>query len=256
MAVEHELGPVQKVSAPPVTAQDLYRVHSRSYVNGVLSGRFADGFGNESAEIAKSFLHTSGMMVEGVRLAVKGLSSCVPVSGFHHACWADGGGFCTFNGLALAAMAATDMGLRPGICDLDMHYGNGTVDVFKKTGYDCPHFTYGGSEYARCGNDPDKAAVRFLKYLPGLLDRLFEDCTVLLYQAGADPHVDDPLGGQLTTGQMLRRDRIVFDFCCRKGIPVVWDLAGGYQTPTHKVVDLHVTTFRQWVAANCTYLTN
>ena len=30
-------------------------------------------------------------------------------------------------------------------------------------------------------------------------------------QAGADPHIDDPLGGWLTTRQLFERDRLVFD---------------------------------------------
>jgi hypothetical protein len=34
------------------------------------------------------------------------------------------------------------------------------------------------------------------------------DCDVLLYQAGADPHINDPLGGWLTTAQLRERDRI------------------------------------------------
>jgi acetoin utilization deacetylase AcuC-like enzyme len=34
------------------------------------------------------------------------------------------------------------------------------------------------------------------------------DCEVLLYQAGADPHINDPLGGWLTTAQLRERDRI------------------------------------------------
>jgi len=51
----------------------------------------------------------------------------------------------------------------------------------------------------------------------------------LLYQAGADAHIDDPLGGWLTTAQMRQRDALVFEAALGYGIPVVWNLAGGYQ---------------------------
>ena len=54
-------------------------------------------------------------------------------------------------------------------------------------------------------------------------------CSVLLYQAGADPHIDDPLGGALTSSQLARRDTIVFDGCRVLGLPIAWNLAGGYQ---------------------------
>ena len=73
---------------------------------------------------------------------------------------------------------------------------------------------------------------------------------MLLYQAGADPHINDPLGGCLTTEQMRKRDAIVFEYCANRGIPVVWDLAGGYQTPLSKVLDLHEATFNEWLKAS------
>jgi acetoin utilization deacetylase AcuC-like enzyme len=53
-------------------------------------------------------------------------------------------------------------------------------------------------------------------------------CDLVIYQAGADPHIDDPLGGVLTTEQMQERDRMVFEGL--GGRPLVWNLAGGYQT--------------------------
>ena len=53
-------------------------------------------------------------------------------------------------------------------------------------------------------------------------------CDVLFYQAGADMHIDDPLGGIMTTQQLYERDRIVFEFCSLQKIPCVWCLAGGY----------------------------
>jgi acetoin utilization deacetylase AcuC-like enzyme len=73
-----------------------------------------------------------------------------------------------------------------------------------------------------------KEAEAFLARLPDTV-AAFSECTILLYQAGADPHVKDPLGGWLTTEQLARRDRIVFAGAKRMGLPVAWDLAGGYQ---------------------------
>jgi acetoin utilization deacetylase AcuC-like enzyme len=69
---------------------------------------------------------------------------------------------------------------------------------------------------------------------------------LLLYQAGADPHRNDPLGSLgMTTEQLLERDRVVFEFCRRKGLPVLFVLAGGYQEPiAEKLLPLHLNTFR------------
>jgi len=69
-----------------------------------------------------------------------------------------------------------------------------------------------------------------------------ERCDVVLYQAGGDPHINDPLGGFLTTSEMSLRDRYVFEGLAARGIPVAWNLAGGYQRPLEKVVALHVNT--------------
>lgn len=39
----------------------------------------------------------------------------------------------------------------------------------------------------------------------------FREFDLVLYEAGADVHVDDPLGGVLNSEQMRQRDRIVFE---------------------------------------------
>jgi acetoin utilization deacetylase AcuC-like enzyme len=72
---------------------------------------------------------------------------------------------------------------------------------------------------------------------------------VVLYQAGADPHIDDPLGGFLTTSQMAMRDWKVFQGLKERGIAVAWNLAGGYQSPLSKVVQLHLNTMRACLEA-------
>jgi acetoin utilization deacetylase AcuC-like enzyme len=81
-----------------------------------------------------------------------------------------------------------------------------------------------------------------------ILER-FADCDLLLYQAGADPHVDDPLGGWLTTAQLRERDRRVFSGCRAAGLPVAWNLAGGYQSPLSKVIAIHDHTMLECLAA-------
>ena len=90
-------------------------------------------------------------------------------------------------------------------------------------------------------------AEGFLDQLPEIVDA-FEGCDVLLYQAGADPHIDDPLGGWLTTDQLFRRDRLVFKSAQALGIPIAWNLAGGYQRDAdggiEPVLAIHRNTMR------------
>ena len=80
------------------------------------------------------------------------------------------------------------------------------------------------------------------------------DCDVVLYQAGADAHIDDPLGGWLTTEQLRRRDAIVFDGLRKLGVPVAWNLAGGYQREADGsipvVIEIHTNTAREALRAD------
>lgn len=96
-------------------------------------------------------------------------------------------------------------------------------------------------------NWPAQAEV-FLMRVPALVASM-KDCDVVLYQAGADPHVDDPLGGWLTTQQLAERDRLVFGTAHELRIPLAWNLAGGYQSPLRKVLDIHDNTMRACAAA-------
>ena len=226
---------------------ELMEVHAPEYVRGVLQGTVANGFGVRSAEVAKSFLYTTGAIAEAVDLALDtGATVCAPVSGFHHAEYEHGGGFCTFNGLMVAANRVLKRGKRPGVIDIDAHYGNGTDNIMKEKGWTFPHYTFGGIDYAKQGKRLGLTeGEAFLRDLPLILQR-FVNCDVVLYQAGADPHIDDPLGGSLTTMQMMERDKLVFDYFKRHKIPVVWNLAGGYQEPVTKVLDLHLNTLRIW----------
>ena len=49
--------------------------------------------------------------------------------------------------------------------------------------------------------------------------------------------------------QLAERDRRVFAGLRARGLPVAWDLAGGYQQPLAKVVGIHVATMHAAIAA-------
>jgi len=64
-----------------------------------------------------------------------------------------------------------------------------------------------------------------------------------IYLAGADPFSDDRLGRLALTKQgLLDRDRMVFDYCARAGLPVAVTMAGGYGRDVEDTVDIHVHT--------------
>lgn len=244
--------PLAIVEPEPATVEELSRAHDRRYVEDVLSGRRANGFGNRLPEVNATLPWTSGSLRSAVMHAIRTGESCFsPSSGFHHAGYADGAGFCTFNGLMVAALAlhAEDPSARVAIVDCDRHEGDGTSEIIARTGSGgwIAHYTFGAEDVDASSADD------WLRRLPAIVDRTIAGCAVAIYQAGADPHIDDPLGRILTTEQMAERDRIVFTRCAEAGVPVVTNLAGGYQTPVGNVVALHVQTLREFAAiANST----
>jgi acetoin utilization deacetylase AcuC-like enzyme len=226
----------------PVSIDELSRVHDRHFVEGVLAGRIANGFGDRSPEVAASLPWTSGAMLSAARHAIAHRTMVLaPCSGFHHAGVRRASGFCTFNGLAVAAAALHDDGARTiGILDADYHYGDGTQEILADRGW-VRHVTI-GARYTR----PEHARP-FLEALPQMVESM-RGCDVLLYQAGADAHVDDPLGGFLTTEELALRDAIVFRTARALGLPVAWNLAGGYRRDANggisEVLLVHENTAR------------
>jgi len=247
--------PLDIRSFPPLSPEELSLAHDPDYVRGVLACERPNGFGNTLREVADALPWTTGSMTAAAEYAaVHGGFAASPSSGFHHAEYGSGAGFCTFNGLALAVLILRARGLakRIGILDIDMHYGNGTVDILKRKGLsdDTPHYTFGGDPFLRM--DRGFNGERWLARLPRVLES-FSGCDMLLYQAGADPHVNDPLGGALTTEQLRERDRVVFRTCAAMGLPVAWNLAGGYQRPIDRVLEIHRNTMSECLAALRTY---
>ena len=229
----------------PVTVDQLALAHDREFVEGVLSGARKNGFGNRSPAIAVSLPYTSGAMLAAAREALlNGRVAVAPCSGFHHAGYDEAGGFCTFNGLMVTACALRLEGLAKnvGILDFDQHWGDGTEEIIRYLKADwVTHYSAGEKWHSR------EQATNFLTAIPKIVAAM-ANCDVILYQAGADPHVYDPLGGWLTTAQLRKRDRAVFESASRLGVPVAWNLAGGYQTPLSKVLRIHDNTMLECVS--------
>jgi acetoin utilization deacetylase AcuC-like enzyme len=235
-------------SVTPVTREHYYRVHERKHVDDILDCNKNNGFGNNSADVAAALPWTSGSLLSAALEALHSkTNTCSPTSGFHHAGYSASGGFCTFNGLALTAVHLHDVESinRIGILDIDHHYGNGTDDIISKLNLKyIHHYTFGGDNADNYEWNGDHRAQRWLSRLPSIV-KSFKDCEIIIYQAGADPHVDDPLGGALTSAQMRERDRIVFSLAAEMKVPVVWNLAGGYQKPIQRVLSLHNATMEE-----------
>ncbi len=234
----------------PATVSQFALAHERKYVLDVLCGKRNNGFGDSDPLVAKALPYTTGSMLTAAKYALANGArvAVAPVSGFHHAGYDGGGGFCTFNGLVVTArvLVADKRARCVGILDCDQHYGNGTDEIISQLGLveEIVHFT-AGRFFHDAGQVP-----KFWKWLDVAIGVMaMHGCDIILYQAGADPHINDPLGGWMTTDELRERDARVFAAIAHHSIPVVWDLAGGYQVDRDggigKVLAIHDNTMRE-----------
>ncbi len=252
MAEEH--GYAELVSPEPVGRKELEKVHHRRYVKSIMTGKgelaeCAFGFWSESYR--DGVLAINGGNLLAARMALEDGIAANVGQGFHHARATFGAGFCTFNGLALVAALNPD--LQVLVIDCDEHAGDGTADLVEKI----PNLT----NFSICGclmgsRTGPRAIVRhveprderaYRRYLHEALDlAAATKPSLVIYQAGMDPHADDPLARSRMTASFLEgRDRLVMEtLALELGIPFFFVLAGGYQEPMEeKLVPLHLKTF-------------
>jgi len=175
--------------------------------------------------------------------------------GFHHAFRGHGEGFCLLNdvAVAMAALLARGEVTRAAVVDLDVHQGNGTAAIFAAE----PRvFTFSMHQernypHPKPPSDLDIGLPdgmrddAYLEALESALEEVMEaqEPEVVIYLAGADPFVEDQLGGlALTTGGLEARDRMVMEVCGRRGAAVAAVMAGGYARRQEDTVRIHRRT--------------
>ncbi len=227
----------------PLTWEQLERVHDARYLMAVQSGlplelAQSQGFSWDAGLWPMVLASNGGMVAAALDALRHGVAGSLS-SGLHHARRSAGAGYCTFNGLVIAAQQALEVGAGSVlILDLDAHCGGGTASLIGEDsriwqldisvdGYDC----YESGDRVQMHLVPDSES-----YLDSIQTRLEEllrsgpGFDLCLYNAGMDPFEgssDGALRG--ITGAMLgSRERLVFDWCRQRRLPVAFALAGGY----------------------------
>ena len=248
----------------PQAASDeqILRAHTAGYLVKVVKGELTEkeirriGF-PWSPQLVERSRRSVGGTIEACRAALSDGFAANLAGGTHHAYPEHGEGFCVFNDTAVAAraMQAEGRAHRVLILDCDVHQGNGTAAIFRD---DPTVFTFSihgarNFPFHKETGDldiplPDGCDdATFLTALRSGVEQSLEQAqaNLVLYIAGADPFLGDRLGRLAVTKLGLaQRDRIVFDLCRLKGLPVAIVMGGGYAKQVDDTVDIHFQTLQ------------
>lgn len=233
-------------------------LHDPAYVDALRTGdprelAESQGFEWDEGIWTMAVASTAGV-IDALRLVLDdGGAAGSLSSGLHHARADRGHGFCTVNGLAVAAAWARDRAAKIAILDVDAHCGGGTHSFIGAWGLDnMVHLDASTNDFDHYdpGAGPHELVVarRSEEYVAAV-DRMVEQIVdaapdAVLYNAGMDAielvPVDVLRGRELFVAGRLRE----------AGVPCVFVLAGGYETPLfshEQLANLHTATVEAFV---------
>lgn len=263
LLVEQGYGDLDGFHRPgPAPAEWLALAHDRLYVDQVIASRVPKliereiGFDVDERVSLRARLATAGTVM-AARLALDHGIACNTAGGSHHARRAQGAGFCTFNDVAVAAhlLLADGEVERVLVVDLDVHQGDGTAEICERNSRIRTVSMHAEKNYParKKVSDIDVALPdgtaddAYLEMLDWLLPQTIEGFKpdLVFYNAGIDPHRDDRLGRlDLSDDGLLKRDRRIFSWFRRLGIPVASVLGGGYSHDIDALSRRHLLTFQ------------
>jgi len=250
----------------PATREEILEVHSTAYVRAVE----ALSAGEAAADAEKWGLGTPDTPVfPGIELAARTLvggtlaaARLVAQSaekrvlhfggGLHHAQRERASGFCVYNDLAVAIKYLTTCGLWVSYLDIDVHHGDGVQAIFNADDKVQTISLHESGQYLFPGTgaihelgegmgrglkinlplEPFTEGESYLEQFEKVVPRALEAFGphVLVVQAGADAHFDDPLADlALTTRDYERLFRRILELA--DGVTagkVIFTLGGGY----------------------------
>ncbi len=245
----------------PAPDEDVLRVHSAEWVEKLKTGTLSP---QELAQmevpyspelVQAAWLAAGGSTLAGRRALEDGCAITLS-GGLHHAFPGHGEGFCPLHDVAVAIRRLlADGAIQTAMTvDLDVHHGNGTAAIFAEDDTVFTLSLHQENNYPaikppsnldvplRDGADDEE----YLRLLSEALAAAFDEFgppSLIFYLAGADVYCEDQLGGLGLTLEGLReRDRLVFEACRSRSIPVAVTLAGGYARVVGDTVQIHTNT--------------
>jgi acetoin utilization deacetylase AcuC-like enzyme len=177
--------------------------------------------------------------------------------GYHHAFANFGSGFCMVNDLYLAAlqMLRNKYIDKVLIFDCDVHQGDGTAKLASSNTQVYTVSIHGEKNFPHRKQQSDldfglpkgTKDAEYLDTVDAALSLAINTCQpdAVIYDAGVDIHIKDDLGHlDISTEGVFMRDKLVFEHCQQKGLPVAAVIGGGYQRNMTELVDVHLQLFR------------
>ncbi len=251
------------------TDEEILLVHTAEYLDKLKQGSLSQieerriGF-PWSPEMVERSRRSTGATIGAARAALDSFVGVHLAGGTHHAFSDHGQGFCVFNDVAVAVRVLQTEGRirRAVVIDLDVHQGNGTASIFANDPWVFTFSMHGARNFpfAKCESDldiglPDETGDE--PYLAILRDAVesqlpLASADIVFYLAGADPYKHDRFGKlKLTKAGLAERDRVVFDACRRREIPLTVVMAGGYAKSVEDVVTIKATTVATLLGVSC-----
>jgi len=244
-----------------VATETIYTLHEAEYVNAVLKGDPIDlaesqGFDWDEGIYDMAVAHASGLVAATTEALSNKTRSGSLSSGLHHAHIERGSGFCTFNGLAVAAHnAVKGWNLdRVLIVDFDAHSGGGTWEIINEkmsknvfqidvtcSAFDTFRPTGESSIWYTGHQDYRETIDKALTYASKKMDKF----DFIIYNAGMDP-----LNAGVSLDDIQYREKAVREFI--GDTPAIFALAGGYtwgNKTMDDIVDWHSITLNTWAEA-------
>jgi len=220
---------VTLIQPKPATKEDLFRVHDQDYLNLIFSlakeSRPYDIETPVSPTILEGALLISGSAILcGKTVLENGAKLAVSLGGGHHHAGRNyGGGFCLFNDVAVLVeyLRAKHGVERFLILDHDVHFGNGTSDIYYRDPtvlyislHQDPRTLYPGTGFVwQIGQDKGEGHNINVPLPPGTSDNTYlyalneifvplaEEFKpqIIIANGGSDPHFADTLGNLALT---------------------------------------------------------
>jgi len=195
---------VELVNAEPASEKDLLAVHTKTHVESV-----------NSRGLYPIAALAAGGAIEAATLGLAEPAFALIRPPGHHAssgsCW----GFCYFNNMAVALehLKRTKKIKRAYVLDIDLHFGDGTVNIL------------GGKDWVKVYNVEANDREAYLEEVKKEMDQC--DVDLIGISAGFDNHERD-WGGTLRTDDYSEIGRMVLGAAKRSGGGCFGILEGGY----------------------------